>query len=118
MAMSISIDPLVVAAGRQHDLPDIPPMTEADLVRQSQHPRTDLTVQRYLARLDETPVGYLELQLPRHDNLGNATLELRVHPAPRRRRAGRAFLGFAVGRINRQIGFRAADSWVHWQMTC
>src|SRR2546430_1933259 len=86
----------VDAAVRAHDVPDFPapcPVRYAGDLRYENGFTRKLS---YLAVLDGTPVGLLDMVFPLLDNTGNADIELRVAPAYRRRGVGRALHGYAV----------------------
>ncbi|MEU6074635.1 GNAT family N-acetyltransferase [Micromonospora sp. NPDC047074] len=85
------------------DLPDFPPFCRRRfeaLIRQPQPGAGPLWA---LARLDGVPAGYVLLDLPQLDNTENATVDLVVHPAYRRRGVGRALHEHAV-RLLRERG--------------
>jgi GNAT superfamily N-acetyltransferase len=72
------------------DVPDFPPLCRQRFKASVRHPMPGNASLWALARLDGVPVGYLGLDLPHLDNADNATADLMVHPAYRRRGVGRA----------------------------
>jgi GNAT superfamily N-acetyltransferase len=62
------------------------------------NPWPGLTYERYLAKAGDTPVGYLVLGFPQHDNRTLVEVDLRVLPRQRRRGAGRVLLDLALDR--------------------
>jgi len=106
--MPIAIEPLV---DRYHDevyeisrsawnadIPDIPFSSPAVFAATlwSSWPAT--THERYVAFLDGVAVGFLQLNLPQADNLGNVDVNLLTAPRSRRCGAGRAMWAHAVER--------------------
>ncbi|SIN23970.1 GNAT family N-acetyltransferase [Micromonospora cremea] len=91
------------AAANDADLPDFPPFCRRrfDALFHTPMPGTDTLWA--LARLDGVPAGYLQLELPQLDNTDNATAEVVVDPALRRRGVGRELLAHGV-RLLRQRG--------------
>ncbi|AEB47543.1 GNAT family N-acetyltransferase [Micromonospora maris] len=73
------------------DVPDLPSCRQRffGMIR---HPMPGDVAVHLLAHLDGAPVGYLLLDLPQLDNTENASADLVVHPAYRRRGVGRALL--------------------------
>ncbi|MGK5743113.1 GNAT family N-acetyltransferase [Micromonospora sp. URMC 103] len=80
----------VGAAANDADLPDFPPFCRRRFDAMLRHPMPGWVTLWALARLDGVAAGYLALDLPQLDNTENATVELVVHPAHRRRGVGRA----------------------------
>ncbi|MER7417865.1 GNAT family N-acetyltransferase [Micromonospora peucetia] len=114
--MSITIAPLDAAdqagideayrigsAANEVDLPDFPPFCRRRFEAAFRHPMPGNDPLWALARLDGVPAGYLALDLPQLDNTENATVEIVVHPACRRRGVGRALHEHAV-RLLRERG--------------
>ncbi|MEO3779097.1 GNAT family N-acetyltransferase [Micromonospora sp. B11E3] len=91
------------AAAEAADVPDFPPVCRRRFEGAIRHPMPGTEVVAALARLDGVPAGYLRLDLPQLDNTENASLDLAVHPAHRRRGVGRALLGHCV-RLLRERG--------------
>jgi GNAT superfamily N-acetyltransferase len=86
-------------AAWQADLPDIPPPSTATFAAGLRHPSPANAWERAIASLDGVPAGYLELSMPLLDNLENASVEVQVDPAYRRRGVGRALLDHAASRV-------------------
>ncbi|MEV1330276.1 GNAT family N-acetyltransferase [Micromonospora costi] len=80
----------VGAAANDADVPDFPPFCRQRFDAMVHHPFPGSVTLWALARLDGVPAGYLALDLPQLDNTENATADLIVHPAYRRRGVGRA----------------------------
>ncbi|MDM4721075.1 GNAT family N-acetyltransferase [Micromonospora sp. WMMA1363] len=85
-----------VVAATATDVPDFPVQTRDEFAAEAAHPMPGAVVSHALARLDGVPVGHLVLRFPQLDNTDNVSVELAVHPAHRRRGAGRALLAYAV----------------------
>src|SRR5262249_17759669 len=49
-----------------------------------------------------TPAGTLNMWLPQLDNVGNARVDVRVHPALRRQGVGRALYDFAIAQARQR----------------
>ncbi|SNY04783.1 GNAT family N-acetyltransferase [Paractinoplanes atraurantiacus] len=96
--MRVSIEPFdspadgyrIRRAVHEHDVPDIPFMTEDAFKAGLIHPPPGLEFERYLGLLDGEPVGYLELEVFQLDNLSSAEILLEVLPEHRRQGVGRA----------------------------
>ncbi|PZF96217.1 GNAT family N-acetyltransferase [Micromonospora deserti] len=114
--MSVTIAPIDVAdqaaideayrigaAANDADLPDFPPFCRRRFEASVRHPMPGSAQLWALARLDGMPAGYLRLDLPQLDNTDNATADLVVHPAYRRRGVGRALHEHGV-RLLRERG--------------
>ncbi|GGM13606.1 MULTISPECIES: GNAT family N-acetyltransferase [Micromonospora] len=84
-----------VAAG-DADLPDLP-VVRRRFEGALRHPMPGNLPVWALARLDGVPAGYYAVELPQLDNTDNATIDLVVHPAYRRRGVGRALHAHALG---------------------
>lgn len=93
----------VGAAANEADLPDFPPFCRRRFEASVRHPMPGNAALWALARLDGVPAGYLALDLPHLDNTDNATADLVVHPAYRRRGVGRALHEHGV-RLLRERG--------------
>ncbi|MER5335025.1 GNAT family N-acetyltransferase [Micromonospora sp. NPDC002717] len=91
------------AAANDADLPDFPPFCRRRFEAAIRHPMPGNAAIWALARLDGVPAGYLALDLPQLDNTENATADLIVDPAHRRRGVGRALHEHAV-RLLRERG--------------
>jgi len=86
----------VAAAARGHDVPDFPPPCPVRFAGMLRFPEKSVESLAFVAYLDGVPAGTLSMWLPLLDNVGNARLDLQVHPALRRRGVGRALYDFAV----------------------
>ncbi|MGC4804013.1 GNAT family N-acetyltransferase [Micromonospora sp. DT233] len=85
------------AAADGADVPDFPPLCRRRLEASIRHPMPGIVTAPALARRDGEPAGYLNLLLPQLDNTSNATADLFVHPAHRRRGVGRALHAYGLG---------------------
>ncbi len=85
-------------ASSDHDVPDLPPPSEHTFVSGIHQPHPGHLPERAIGYLDGQPAGYLCLEMPQLDNLDNATLEIAVTPALRRRGVGRALHSHGVQR--------------------
>jgi GNAT superfamily N-acetyltransferase len=83
--------------------PDIPYATFPFFLTAVRTPYPGQEHERFLGLLDGVPVGCLELGMPQHDNLDNATAEVFVHPDHRRHGVGRALHAHAARRV-REMG--------------
>ncbi|MDO3703829.1 GNAT family N-acetyltransferase [Micromonospora sp. C28SCA-DRY-2] len=92
----------VGAAANDADLPDFPPFCRRRFEASVRHPMPGTAALWALARLDGVPAGYLALDLPQLDNTDNATADLIVHPAYRRRGVGRALHEHGVRLLREQ----------------
>jgi GNAT superfamily N-acetyltransferase len=88
----------IVCSCQEFDQPDLPALPRQAFLAALDNPWPGLTYERYLARIDDTPVGYLVLGFPQHDNRTLAEVELVVLPRQRRRGIGRILLDLALGR--------------------
>lgn len=93
------------AAVEAADLPDLPAYCRRRFEAPLHHEMPGIVTRWLLAGLDGAPAGWLRLHLHTLDNTENASAELRVHPAYRRRGVGRALLGHGV-RLLREAGCR------------
>jgi len=104
--MSLLVGPLVAAADAYeifracevHDKPDIPVISRDNFVARLAHPWPGSDHEHYLAYVDGAPVGYVDMEMPYLDNLGNVQVQLSVLPAYRRRGVGRALIDMVVER--------------------
>jgi GNAT superfamily N-acetyltransferase len=92
-------------AGRAFDQPDVPYPSPSTFAAALAHPWPGFGFERYVARLDGVPAGYLELSLPQDDNLDSVHVELHVLPSARRLGVGRALYDLTVARA-RELGRR------------
>jgi len=98
--MSLLVGPLVVAADAYeifracevHDKPDVPVISRDNFVARLAHPWPGSDHEHYLAYVDGVAVGYVDMELPYLDNLGDVQIQLSVLPAYRRRGVGRALI--------------------------
>lgn len=86
----------IVAACTATDRPDFPPACRRRFLGRLAHPWPGHDRRPALAYAAGVPAGYLEIELPCLDNVENATVEISVHPAHRRRGVGRALHEYAV----------------------
>ncbi|MEH0842603.1 GNAT family N-acetyltransferase [Micromonospora sp. CPCC 205711] len=91
------------AAVNEADVPDFPPLCRQRFEASIRHPMPGNAPRWVLARLNGVPAGYLCLDLPQLDNTDNATADLVVHPAYRRRGVGRALHQHGL-RLLRDLG--------------
>jgi GNAT superfamily N-acetyltransferase len=104
--MTLLVGPLVAAADAYeifracevHDKPDIPVISRDNFVARLAHPWPGSDHEHYLAYVDGAPVGYVGMEMPRLDNLGDVQVRLSVLPAYRRRGVGRALIDTVVER--------------------
>jgi len=82
----------VIDAVAAHDVPDVPPMTFERYAHGARHPRRRLQDGAVPGRQDGAIVGVGGAYLAMHGNIHVADVLIRVHPAARRRGAGRAVL--------------------------
>jgi GNAT superfamily N-acetyltransferase len=88
----------IVCSCQEFDQPDLPALPREAFLAALDNPWPGLTYERYLARKGDTPIGYLVLGFPRHDNRTLVEVDLVVLPRERRRGAGRVLLDLAVER--------------------
>jgi GNAT superfamily N-acetyltransferase len=93
----------VAAAAQAVDLPDFPQLSRQQFEGGIRYPMPGRALRLALATLDDVPVGHLLVYLPQVENTDNASLDLVVHPAHRRRGVGRALYEHAV-RVLRDQG--------------
>ncbi|WP_328342468.1 GNAT family N-acetyltransferase [Micromonospora sp. NBC_00421] len=85
----------IAATAEAIDEPDLPPLCRRRFEGALRHPMPGLDARWSVARLDGVPVGLVRLTLHLLDNTENASIELVVDPAYRRRGVGRALFGHA-----------------------
>jgi GNAT superfamily N-acetyltransferase len=95
----------IVCSCQEFDQPDLPALPREAFLAALDTPWPGLAYERYLAMAGDTPVGYLVLGFPQHDNRTLVEVELRVLPGRRRRGAGRVLLDLALDRA-RALGRR------------
>ncbi|MFV2099607.1 GNAT family N-acetyltransferase [Micromonospora sp. LOL_024] len=78
------------SASAAADLAEFPPVCRQRFTGRVRHPMPGIVPINLLAHLDGEPAGYLVLEMPQLDNIENASADLTVHPAYRRRGVGRA----------------------------
>jgi GNAT superfamily N-acetyltransferase len=88
----------IVCSCQEFDQPDLPALPREAFLAALDNPWPGLTYERYLARAGDTPVGYLVLGFPQHDNRTLVEVDLVVLPRQRRRGVGRVLLDLAVER--------------------
>ncbi|MFR9776843.1 N-acetyltransferase family protein [Micromonospora sp. MS34] len=114
--MGISVTPLdandqptrdavyrIAMAAQAVDEPDLPPLCRRRFEAPLWHPMPGIDPRWVVARLDGAPVGWLRLYLHILDNTENASVDLVVDPAYRRRGVGRALHEHGV-RLLREHG--------------
>lgn len=95
----------ILNKSREVDIPRFPPTTETAFRSGLTAPWPGRVEEKYVATLDGTPAGILELTLPQMDNVDNVSVDLRTVPELRRRGVGTALLEFALNR-GRELGRR------------
>jgi GNAT superfamily N-acetyltransferase len=95
----------IVCSCQEFDQPDLPALPREAFLAALDNPWPGLTYERYLARNGDTPVGYLVLGFPQHDNRTVVEVDLVVLPGHRRRGVGRVLLDLARERA-RALGRR------------
>jgi len=90
----------ITGAAARARTPDLPATPWETFLAMARHPYPGEAVERVLAVLDGTPAGCGVLSLPLLDNVENATLDIFVDPACRRRGVGRAVHAWAVARMH------------------
>lgn len=85
----------LTVAAEQVDVPGFAPAVRRQFEGRIRHPLPGNAYHQALATLDGVPAGYLELRLPQLENTGNASVNLVVRPAYRRRGVGRALHEYA-----------------------
>ncbi|BCJ59949.1 GNAT family N-acetyltransferase [Micromonospora endophytica] len=99
----------IVAAQVAADEPDFPPYCRQRFGTLLRDPMPGNEPIHLLAHLDGEPAGFLGLDLPQLDNTENASAELAVHPAYRRRGVGRSLLAHGLG-VLRERGRRRVSA--------
>ncbi|MER7273338.1 GNAT family N-acetyltransferase [Dactylosporangium sp. NPDC000244] len=104
----------IVGESVHADRPDLPPECRYQYDMQWRVPPPREFRHRFLARQGGEPVGAVQLDLPRHENLDKAHVDIHVRPAHRRRGVGRALFAHAaaVARADgrtRVLGFGPAE---------
>ncbi|WP_341717858.1 GNAT family N-acetyltransferase [Micromonospora sp. FIMYZ51] len=99
----------VGAAQVAADMPDFPPFCRRRFMTLLRQPMPGNEPIHLLARVDGEPAGLLMLDLPQLDNTDNASAELVVHPAYRRRGVGRALYEHGVA-VLRERGRRRVSA--------
>ncbi|HEY0532590.1 MAG TPA: GNAT family N-acetyltransferase [Actinoplanes sp.] len=95
----------IVCSCQEFDRPDLPALPREAFLAALDNPWPGLTYERYLAKIGDTPVGYLVLGFPQHDNRTLVEVDLVVLPRQRRRGVGRVLLDLALERA-RALGRR------------
>ncbi len=90
----------IIDAAARARTPDLPGTPWETFLARMRLPYPGQATERVLALLDGAPAGCGELSMPLLDNVDNATLEVFVDPACRRRGVGRAVHAWAVGRMH------------------
>lgn len=98
----------IAAAAREHDVPDLPPLTRLSVQGEICHPMPAWKHHYFLVHeaadgRTAGPVAAVQLALPMAENLHIVTVELWVHPAYRRRGVGRATFA-AIEQFAREHG--------------
>ncbi len=91
----------ITCAATRARTPDLPCTPWDTYLAGLRHPYPHCGFARVLALLDGTPAGCAVLTTPELDNRDNATIEVFVDPAHRRRGVGRALHAWAVDRMHR-----------------
>ncbi|QDY10846.1 GNAT family N-acetyltransferase [Micromonospora sp. HM134] len=93
----------IAAAVEATESPDLPPLCRRRFEAPLWHPMPGIDTRWSVARLDGVPVGWVRVNLHLLDNTENASIELAVDPAYRRRGVGRALFAHAR-RLLREAG--------------
>ncbi|MFG2055488.1 GNAT family N-acetyltransferase [Micromonospora sp. NPDC048930] len=123
--MGISVTPLdpadrptldavhrTAVAAQAVDEPDLPPPCRRRFEAPLWHPMPGIDIRWSVARLDGVPVGWIRLYLHTLDNTENASVELVVDPAYRRRGVGRALHEHGLTVLREHGGKRMVGSTV------
>ncbi|GHJ11635.1 hypothetical protein TPA0907_60020 [Micromonospora humidisoli] len=93
----------IAATVEATESPDLPPLCRRRFEAALWHPMPGIDTRWSVARLDGVPVGWVRINLHLLDNTENASIELAVDPAYRRRGVGRALAAHAR-RLLREAG--------------
>ncbi|WP_431926323.1 GNAT family N-acetyltransferase [Micromonospora wenchangensis] len=93
----------IAATVEATEAPDLPPLCRRRFEAPLWHPMPGIDTRWSVARLDGVPVGWFRVNLHLLDNTENASIELAVDPAYRRRGVGRALFADAR-RLLREAG--------------
>jgi GNAT superfamily N-acetyltransferase len=93
----------IAATVEATESPDLPPLCRRRFEAPLWHPMPGIDTRWSVARLDGVPVGWVRVNLHLLDNTENASIELAVDPAYRRRGVGRALFAHAR-RLLREAG--------------
>ncbi|MEU1685961.1 GNAT family N-acetyltransferase [Micromonospora sp. NPDC005707] len=123
--MGISVSPLdpadqatldavhrMAVAAQAVDEPDLPPLCRRRFEAPLRHPMPGVDTHWWVARLDGVPAGWARLYLHTLDNTENASVELMVDPAYRRRGVGRALHEHGLRLLREHGGKRLVGSTV------
>ncbi|WP_089157466.1 GNAT family N-acetyltransferase [Micromonospora sp. NBS 11-29] len=100
----------IASAAQAVDEPDLPPICRRRFEGPLGHPMPGIDTRWVVARLDGVPAGWLRLYLHTIDNTENASVELVVDPAYRRRGVGRALHAHGVRLLREHGGKRLVGS--------
>ncbi|MFF4889648.1 GNAT family N-acetyltransferase [Micromonospora chersina] len=99
-------------AAQAVDEPDLPPLCRRRFEAPLRHPMPGVDTRWWVARLDGATVGWLRMHLHTLDNTDNASVELVVDPAHRRRGVGRALHEHGLRLLRERGGKRLVGSTV------
>ncbi|MGC4894949.1 GNAT family N-acetyltransferase [Micromonospora sp. DT31] len=102
----------IEVAAQAVDEPDLPPPCRRRFAALLRHPMPGIDARWLVARLDGIPVGWLRLYLHTLENTENASVELVVDPAYRRRGIGRELHQHGVRLLREHGGKRLVGSTV------
>ncbi|WP_432900980.1 GNAT family N-acetyltransferase [Micromonospora matsumotoense] len=85
----------IAATAEAMDAPDLPPLCRRRFEAPLRHPMPGIDTRWSVAHLDGVPVGWVRINLHLWENTENASIELVVDPAYRRRGVGRALFAHA-----------------------
>ncbi|MEU9516286.1 GNAT family N-acetyltransferase [Micromonospora sp. NPDC048169] len=100
----------IACAAQAVDEPDLPPICRRRFEALLSHPMPGIEGRWLVARLNGLPVGWLRLHLHTIENTENATVELTVDPAYRRRGIGRVLHEHGVRLLREHGGKRLVGS--------
>ncbi|WP_259275897.1 GNAT family N-acetyltransferase [Micromonospora chalcea] len=100
----------IACAAQAVDEPDLPPTCRRRFEALLSHPMPGIEGRWLVARLNGLPVGWLRLHLHTIENTENATVELTVDPAYRRRGIGRVLHEHGVRLLREHGGKRLVGS--------